>query len=758
VLCCFLLLCGLLPSMLLSTYADTTPNIYLDSRVITDVLQRRYEVKAGDTETLSVQGLGSVNWSCDNKDVVTVAAGTLRFTGKTGYARITAGNASCSLGVTYYISAQAKSPSNDDDPSYPDEGAIHLAKAATGVDFQTTAVAQVELNVQGVPLNRPKDIVIVVDCSSSMKGDRMRVAKESLKNLVTTLYANHPDGTPSGNRIALVGFNDYDAESLNDPNWSPSSGSLAYGQTVLSGGSTVTDAFVGAESQASLQSTVDALDQKIHVGTNYDLGMQTAYEILYQSRQNNREKAVIFMSDGAPFQFNYRRGRSSSTKWGTYISSTDLLWANAIKGTAGGSTTVTVPYASVLSDIVYGQDKEKAVPNLATKLYSIGFCLGSDQQITLENVQNVLKNISSGTDYCYFANDADSLSNVFSDIASSLSYAATGAVVTDTLGSHYRLVTSSTLSGTNPPIDLSNVAYLGGAPTVEVGRWSLNDAGERLTYKTVESFPLEGKNGDLTGNTFTFDAESGTFSWNIGTVLGNTEYVLRYPVQLTGALEGTREEGSYPTNSRATLSYVNYLGHQWAKDFPVPAMPWQAINVTCEYYLVNQNGQPINAQGAVVPLSQVEFYSTETKVIYYNSDNVFESAIPATELLPHGCRLYNPESAYYIHVGSGTNQSVACIRDTGNVQTTFLIQPGGVQYTSQTTNFGGGTYNLTATQVSDYTNTHIAFAVTTAPIEDEQLELPQTGGSAGWLCALAGVLVLMGGGILFTQRKQEKFS
>ena len=57
------------------------------------------------------------------------------------------------------------------------------------------------------------------------------------------------------------------------------------------------------------------------LGTNYDVGLETAYRLAYAREQRNiavgeaRDLVCIFMSDGAAMQFNYFSGRSQTEAW-----------------------------------------------------------------------------------------------------------------------------------------------------------------------------------------------------------------------------------------------------------------------------------------------------------------------------------------------------------------------------------------------------------------------------------------------------------
>ena len=96
--------------------------------------------------------------------------------------------------------------------------------------------------------------------------------------------------------------------------------------------------------------------------------------------------------------------------------------------------------------------------------------------------------------------------------------------------------------------------------------------------------------GTTTGSTNVLPKE--TFYWKLGTVQ-TTELAMRYYVYLDGSMEGTREAGSYPTNSFAILYYDNYLGNACKLDTVSPSLAWKSANISYAFYLVNDKGEII---------------------------------------------------------------------------------------------------------------------------------------------------------------------
>ena len=778
-----------------NTLVEPEADILRGSRVVTNVMQRRYSVTSSTTDqlTASYSGINNavVTWTSSNTQVAQVSSsGALVFTGHTGYTSITMtvtgtdtdGNpVTLTRVVSYYADSGSASAATNDYPSYPDEGSVKVDKYASSVDFATTGVAEVTLELDGISSIKPLDIVMVLDMSSSMKGTvdgktRVSVMNESLHGLVQDLLSDNPDGTASENRLAFVAFNNYDYTKISTNNTiaynyngenSTGFNYTEYGTNpIFSGDGTVENCWEGQDKLNQIEKNIDIYINEAHTtsGTNYDIAFMTAYNILEEAQKAegySREQVVIFLSDGCPFQWNYFRGHNGfqgsgkGTAWMTWLDGTYNVssssnsyasnyfnangknwWAEAIKATTDNNKVIDPKNGTS------GNSYLRNVSGLGATIYSLGYCLAQDREITVAAQQRALQSVASSNDKVYYANNGSDLQNVFSDIKGNLVYAATNSVVTDTLGSEYDLQFSSNISVKDGIIDLSGTGYIGKAPYIEFGRRTLDNernavdgsyqAVETVTFETDGAGALTAAYSSLNPGVNIYDSSTGiidavnfdynvtteTFTWNVGTLYDNVRYELSYFVSLNGAREGERDAGSYPTNMSAVVDYTNYLGHDARQVFPVPYMPWKAANITYELYLVNTDGQPINENGIIVPFANRVTYYTNTVTVHLNNQNeVPDSEIVAANAIPDGYELFNNDTAYFISIGSGSNLSYAYVCDDGTPQTTFVYQPAGASYTGGTYNPSGSdiTYNLKVDGINDYSNTHVAFAVVAVP-------------------------------------------
>ena len=660
-------------------------------------------------------------------------------------------------------------------PEYPHEGAVRVGKTGEGIDFQSSGIAKVELSATGVPVKKGADVIVMVDTSSSMDTTvdgkkRIEVLKASLNNLMTQFQKLGEDGEPQDIRVAIADFNGYVTSGADDTPYRLKSVDHLKGTTTRSGtnaakvytGSTQlnADAFVTAKQAASVINRIETSS-----GTNYDYAFDATYQlgqaILAQNAQDGEERDlfVIFMSDGAPFQYNYFSSQSEAANWNNWLQGTvtDNMrdtnahnyfyngsgnkhrMAEAIKGNPDEMYTVirkdsTKNYG--------GQQYMTQLPGLGATMYSIGFCLAQDKQITVESMEYVLKNISSDpTKFYYKVNTADELSSAFTAIGNEIAYAATNARFVDTMGADYDLrmasstykLSDGTTKTITPEITVRAYDIYTAADGVEASvigkRKGTSTVLEKVTFNgdgTEAHSNMKSGNilidGVICANTFwynttgravsidtngdgtkDYDLASETFYWKMGTI-NQTELALSYYVYLTGSMEGTRERGSYPTNESATLYYTNWLGNEAKKDTVSPVLAWKSANVSYAFYLVNENGEIIVNKTTGQTGSFANKVAVTNPVVFsevlLNSGAEVNANIIASKVLPEGYTLYDTEAAYNVQINSNS---------TGGWKITKGTDPA----TTYVTEYGGDpTTQLNATENSyDYTHTVVWFAV-----------------------------------------------
>ncbi|MCQ2420186.1 MAG: S-layer homology domain-containing protein, partial [Clostridia bacterium] len=411
----------------------------------------------------------------------------------------------------------------------------------------------------------------------------------------------------------------------------------------------------------------------------------------------------------------------------------------------------------VVSYDVNGNTSDRAtlvsVRGLGATMYSVGFCLAEDKQITYESMEYVLKGIASSEDKAVFCHSAAELVDAFDVIAHALKYAATTAYFDDTMGADFDLQ----LATVHYPKDNPDKTI---TPTIEVSLYDLytaNEVGTSVGGKTVTqemvgtrkpgapsvletvTFNAAGteayssafgdknilKNGVICAKSFFYNTTAEavqidtngdsntdyalpaeTFYWNIGTIR-RQEVVLSYYVYLTGSMEGDAVEGTYPTNKSATLYYSNWLEHGSRKVTVSPVLPWGGATVSYGFYLVDGNGVPVTNETTGVTGSFADAVKLTSPVVagYINLNSaggVDAINVIASANLPEGYSLFDSTAAYSLTVSSSGNGSWS-ISGTNPKNTTYVA------------NFKAGeaaTTQRTANDPSyDYANTTVWFAV-----------------------------------------------
>ncbi len=398
----------------------------------------------------------------------------------------------------------------DNFPEYPDEGSVKVEKTATGIDFQSSGVARVELSASGIPIKRGVDVIIMVDTSSSMNYGvttgtstsdesqrRINVLNAALANMITTFKTKGADGEYLDIRVAIADFNGYSTSNTSSPYYlDDGTDYVGAAQTyanridsaeVYTGtGNLTAGAFVQA------QNLLDSYSLSAKSGTNYDYALDAVYQLgaaiqqdtssLNSEGEYDRNLYVVFLSDGAPFQWNYYTSSSSHSSWNSWISGSWTLdqvdinddvaqshiyyydddqdgdqqynehrMANAIKGDPDKTYTVIRKAAGLgdkIDEMVWNGttrdvDNMYQVPGLGATMFAISFGINADQQITKESQITAIESIASESDgttnYYFDVTTPDGLDTAFQTIASTISYAASQARFLDQMGDNFNL-------------------------------------------------------------------------------------------------------------------------------------------------------------------------------------------------------------------------------------------------------------------------------------------------------------------------------
>ena len=504
-------------------------------------------------------------------------------------------------------------------PEWPAEGSINLIKDAQPVKDKD-GVYEITLTIQGKNYKTTSDVVLVIDNSNSMyyangvdssngyesasKAPRMKNTIAAAKAFADKLLTEN-----SSTRIALVVYG-------TNVHWS-------------------TD-FYDAAHKSDLTKELDKISQdRDNGGTNQQAGIHKAQELLAAS--TGKQKNIVILSDGEatyshPFvatatyegcerlnsywcgNYGPRDGRFTNVgaftpDYNDVIGEGDAFTMNY---NAYADTTCTkhgtfnrVGYGVYALDgtvtqtsgtnngvaTIWEANQAKAA---GTTIFSVALQAGTEGE-------NTLKSCATDAAKGYFAianndNVETKLTAAFETIAGSIAKAATNGSVTDPMSQYVNLAFTG-----DPKVTNSLDEYNAGGYDVYLSQGTVTRSGE-------------------------------TLNWNVGDINEGTPAVMKYRVTLK---DGLSKDRTYPTNDTTTFNYTDYQDQKTSKDFEIPQVAPNGGTILIHYYLVNANGQPINAGGTVVDspdkaqvLSAQEYYTVnDSQALNYGTYQVSKKDI-----------------------------------------------------------------------------------------------------------------------------------
>lgn len=716
-----------------------------------------------------------LTWSSNNTSIATVDDnGNVTFTGNEGSVQITvyyeyADGKNVTDTITFSVSkSQYTVPADgtNDFPEYPNQGAIRFDKTATAVgNFSQTGIAQVELSMTGVPYgtSTKTDVVIMVDMTASMSDDDVTAAESAVKELIESLVYDEENDKYDSNIQLFV-----------DVFYSASSDSSFSTEEYLNN---VT--ISNASELETAQNKIDFTQSSNGGGTRYNLAMKDVYETLTRTGHADNQ-FVVFVSDGVPTAY----APASFDTDGTVSLGTTITGNNSeTESLADGWFNLTT---GAVTDSFETEYYSYMIKTAGIPIYTVGCNLTA-----LTEPAEVLAHMSSNysadgktstgeTKYSFFCTTSggitDKVLEIFSGIGQDIKEAATNVMVEDKIADEYTMTFSlpSEVTADEAGMDDFYIQVLGyelddnnerkedpevlekflfnsdGSITHTIGSTTCGDTCTHVTYTNGVVTAIDGTYFDYSstddGELLTWTAEK----------LDRTELALQYFVYLDQSagyeVEDQIEAGTYPTNEYATITYTNFNGNECQQYFPVPSLTWNGAQVTYVFYLVNENGQPVNRAGKVIPFAEAVYVTDPVTydVVWYG-DNAVESLNAkylAENIVPDVYALYDQNAYYEVEVyqtegvdntgvdynhfiiegsASGTINSEAELTVT-NLETTkvFNTKADATKYSTYgayanktgtyTSANSGTSYTVSnATTEIDYANTTVAFAVVWKP-------------------------------------------
>lgn len=481
-------------------------------------------------------------------------------------------------------------------PEWPAEGSINLIKDAQPVEDED-GVYEITLTIQGKNYKTTSDVVLVIDCSGSMgEGTKLTNTRAAAKAFGEKLLTEG-----STTRIAIVTYEDTAAKYNNGHFYTAS----------------------------ELDAFKNAIDKTTYAngGTNQQAGIHVAQQLLSSDASTGKLKNMVILSDGAP-TYSYRL---TGTATGTCTNYGILGWShnrhyeeNTLAITGCDYTRVGDGYADnqtgepsdgndgqarLTLTCSHGKTEQKDVDiehsvatiweaNQAkaagTTIFSVALQAGTYGE-------NTLKSCATDAAKGYFAiaqndNVETKLNAAFTAIAGSIAKAATNGSVVDPMSDYVGLDFAGDPTYTNDYAAYANKQY-----------------NVYLSQGTVTR----------SGN---------TLNWTVGDISEGQDAVMKYRVKLNDGLEKGK---TYPTNKATTFHYTDYQDQETSRDFNIPEVAPNGGTILIHYYLVNANGQPINAGGTVVDspdkaqvLSAQEYYTVNnSQALDYGTHQVSKKDI-----------------------------------------------------------------------------------------------------------------------------------
>lgn len=408
---------------------------------------------------------------------------------------------------------------------------------------------EITLTAKGrVTQSKTSDIVLLLDRSDSMNGDKLKKAKKAAIQFIDQLLDEN-----GKTRISVLTFNK--------------------GTEGISG-------FTNRAGSADLKTAINKISHYNGSGTNIQNAIHVAREIL-RDQSKAEIKTIVIVGDGEPTYSHKITSLSGITYtcpseehqepvWNynqfVYKFDYDLLAGNGrfYEVDDNQKRTVNVPCQNdpkVSHTLKYPANnglptiyEAELAKKEGTGIFAVGIGMNDNGEFVLRSCQN----------RGYVKQNIDDNTFDFSSIADKIGAQACGAEVTDPINGKFQLMVDGSF-------DFAEEGSEGAA------------------------------NADVIvsqGTSVLYDASSATLSWSIGRLNPEVPATLKYKVK---AKPGVifQDDKTYPTNGRTYLSYL-LDGNTVTRDFEVPMVQLTGGAITTAAIEVNSSNQPIDAAGKVV--------------------------------------------------------------------------------------------------------------------------------------------------------------
>ena len=507
-------------------------------------------------------------------------------------------------------------------PVWPAEGAIQLNKEAKPVQGKG-GVYEITLTIEGMNYKTTSDVVLVIDNSNSMY---YKNGKDDSNG-----YGNATTAPRMKNTIAAAkAF----ADKLLTENSTTRIALVVYGTNVHWS----TDFYDVAHKSNLTQKLREISRNNNKGGTNQQAGIHKAQELLASASSIGKLKNIVILSDGEatyshPFvaTATYEGCERRSSYWCDNFGPSNGRFTNVGDFTPDYNDVIGEGNAFIMNYNAYadttctkhgtfnrvgygvyaldgtvtrtsGTDNGVATIWEANQAKTAGTTIFSVALQAGTNGENTLKSCATDPAKGYYAigqddNVEEKLTAAFTTIAGSIAIAAKNGKVIDPMSDYVSLDFTG-----NPVVTSDEAVYKNGQADVYLSQ------------------------GTVTRN-------EQTLSWDVGNINEGTPAVMKYRVTLRGDVGKGQ---TYPTNKTTTFTYTDYQDESATKDFPIPQVTLNGGTIRKHFYLVNDQGQPINRDGVVVEspdkaaeLTPEEYFLNDeaTKALNYGTYQVERKVI-----------------------------------------------------------------------------------------------------------------------------------
>lgn len=462
------------------------------------------------------------------------------------------------------------------------------SKSAKVVDDKNR-IYQIDLNAEVTGKEADQEaknasVVLVLDASDSMNdsiGDTTKIAalRDAATQFVNTLSDKSADS-----EVSIIWYNGHEGDSgLTD--------TLGFQKLDPSG-------------VKNLKSNIDE-ERTIDGGTPMESALEAAYNQLGNATEGN-DKYVLFMTDGMP-------GYNSSQKFNCMTANKALKYANRIKDSNDGKAVLyTVGVGLSDNDVFYWKAGH-------SDKYSGSWHENSWEHERIKGSEFLAKNIASGSDHAYDANNVTDLVNEFKLIAGKIGdlYTVQPTSIVDVIDARFELTEDSIKA-------LADKVIAGEKGTV-------NESNTEITWKDNENNEVGKvtivKNPDGT-TTITWTGAAAKIGNAAATAEADKGWKASFKVKAKDDFIGGN---MIPTNGAASGIYLNGGG---VKKFDQPFVNVRLLDLTIDSKNITVfKGDPISAQNFRSELAKtlnIKQLDGKTKPLTIGENQEFEYTYPGS--------------------------------------------------------------------------------------------------------------------------------